>query len=331
MPRNYLIAALVAVGCSTWCSTAAGASVARIKTITYSNRSSYGEDVRAAAAAWSTVGLRLRIVPARPGAHADITVVDYHFSDPYVLGEAAGPVLRLLRGVLPEGGQPLQRAMGFVVAHEFGHEIGLGHTGELECSLMIPSGDQVGGHSACHEPPDRIACGPQPENVRAAARIWGWLPGGERAIKRPGFGTCLKANGPAGADATSAMCPSAPLVGGDEAVLSHVYNFSPAEGPAQSQCEYRSRETHAELWKIVLDRWTQTFSLYHEITVAGNCHGQQNDTETAVYSPSRFLSVRAIYTWRGPPPQAGFPALLKTVLGRAEAGGVGLVCSAPQD
>jgi hypothetical protein len=306
-------------------------AAAHIKTFTYRNLSPYSEEVAAAAKAWSTAGLALRIVPARPGQRADITVAAHDFGKRSpVLGRAAGPKLLLRAGIRPEGGEPLQRIMGFVATHEFGHEIGLRHTRLDVCSIMIPDGE-TSAELPCHESAGYAACGPQRVNIRTAAQIWGWAAGGRRVIAQPGFGRCLISRGPTGANPTSQDCPATvPLVDGDEAVLGHFYGAQ-VRFPYQSECDYTTRSGR-ETWHLEIETWTiDGYFLTDKYKPAsGDCTGKHPDSPHEVSSQTRFLTARVIYPEKAASPQAGFETVLNSVVRAAEAAGVGLVCTAPQ-
>jgi hypothetical protein len=185
VPRSQLavpMVVLVVLGLSAW--PAAGGDEPQPwphGRVTYFDASGSGDAVAAAARRWNRSGARVRLVPARTRARANVVFVAERERlrercGPRCLGlsssigrPASGRVTVMLHPQIT--GRP--RALNVWVAmHEFGHVLGLRHR-EGTCSLMNAQAydDACAFAGSTDEGP--LPCGPASRDVAAAAHLYG--------------------------------------------------------------------------------------------------------------------------------------------------------------
>lgn len=140
-------------------------------TVTFRDHSGYGASVKLAARWWNRLPSPLRLVRARPGRRANITI-----RSTYRRNDSAGwayfpPVGRMTlnRRYMSAGGMTrVDRAD--IAAHEFGHALGIPHVRE-RCALM----NAASTLSECRRgvPRGRFRCGPQRADLRSLVRRYG--------------------------------------------------------------------------------------------------------------------------------------------------------------
>lgn len=160
----------------------------RSSRVVYRDLSTYPAAVRKAVAQWNAVPARVRLVPARGGRRAHITIRTAGLG-PNVAGMAEFPPggrVWLSPRLSREGPVGLSQATE-VAAHELGHALGLDHIG-VRCSLMHAT--SYLSEPSCSPGDSTVRCGPQRADVRRLARLYGWVPGGRTIVRGPMFGRC---------------------------------------------------------------------------------------------------------------------------------------------
>ena len=140
--------------------------------ITYFDRSGFGPAVDEAAREWTAIGSRIRLVKVKSARKARIIVSSVAKLGLTQNGEigglgGSGKVI-LSRRALTSSGLVRQAD---IAAHEFGHALGLAHSGGT-CDVMFHASETW----ACKSRGDRYRCGPGPRDVRQLARAWRWKP-----------------------------------------------------------------------------------------------------------------------------------------------------------
>jgi hypothetical protein len=144
-----------------------------------------GRTVRTAAERWNDSGARVRVIQVGAPDDADVIVevddrklrkacgADCLGYTTSIGRPSSGPVHVLIASELAGDPRPLSV---WVMAHEFGHVLGLHHRDGRACSLMSAHAfDSSCAPSLAASPPtaDQLACVPAPADVEDAAALYG--------------------------------------------------------------------------------------------------------------------------------------------------------------
>jgi len=149
-------------------------------TITYRSTMPRGFDASIASAAqvWNTSGARIKLVKARRGARAQVTISygpTYGAAGLASLGRQSNAYLHINRGARPPKTLEDRQSMARLYAHEFGHVLGLHHSTKTNCEIMNPN---AAGATGCKLPaaPDTgyFQCRMLfPDDLRGITKLYG--------------------------------------------------------------------------------------------------------------------------------------------------------------